>query len=56
MTEIKDENDYNLALERVDQLWNSESEEDREELDRLTDLIEEYEMLSYSDDSPEWTT
>lgn len=46
--EIKTLNDYEEALKRIEELWDSLSETDQSELDKLVNLIEEYEKIHYS--------
>ena len=50
---IKDEADYEGALRRVEELWNSlEGSAESDELDILTTLIEAYEHEHYPIDLP----
>jgi HTH-type transcriptional regulator/antitoxin HigA len=51
---IHTENDYNIALKRVESLMDATSEsKDFDELDILSTLVESYEAKHYSIDAPD---
>ncbi len=51
---IRDENDYQQALKRVDELWDAEPDTTKgDELDVLTTLICAYEEKKYQIDTPD---
>lgn len=46
---IETEADYDTALKRVEEIWNAEAgTPEGEELDKLVDMIEEYEAVHYT--------
>ncbi|MCW8827605.1 MAG: hypothetical protein OQK94_00965 [Gammaproteobacteria bacterium] len=52
-TKIENETDYELALKRVEELWNAElNTPEGKELDELVDRIEEYEAVHYPIPAP----
>jgi len=45
---IETEAEYDTALKRVEEIWNAEpGTPEGEELDKLVDMIEEYEAVHY---------
>lgn len=46
-TKIKNEEEYNIILERIDELIDTEDNEELNELDELSILVEKYEDKVY---------